>query len=248
MHSLRVFSVIVGTSLATMVACSEDPADSNGGTGGAGTGGVATGGRPSTGGSNTGGNGSVTCPEEWGLPGADAGLAANFQNVYHYFDGDKTAGTCFSTITTTAEDGEICASGTAAMVVNSMYDVIWGAGIGLQPDAMGAATDLSAYSGFSYTITTPPPGLRVGAMMAGDGNSFFTETVTAGENTVLFDDLANGSWVTVPGTLDTSKITDLQWQVAANDTSDVVYDFCVSDITLIGGMGGGGGAGGDSGE
>src|SRR5690606_14690324 len=87
--------------------------------------------------------------------------------VYDYGDD------CGSSVSMTAMDGEVCTTGTAAQVVMDMWDTIWGAGIGVTFAETGSA-DLSTYTGFKFTITGAPTGLRVGVMMDGDTNSFFT--------------------------------------------------------------------------
>ncbi len=260
MRLSRSLTLVVGSLLLTGIGCSEEAGPGPGvgtggsvsgsggsgaGTGGsgAGTGGASAssgGSSTNTGGSTTGTGGGAACPEDWGTTGEEAGITG-FENIYHYFD------ECYSTITTTATEGKICTSGSAAQVVDEMYSEIWGAGVGVQQTA-DAVFDLSAYTGFKYTIETPPTALRVGVMMDGDDNSYFTETVVAGENTVFFNQLANGEWVDPAGTLDLTKIRDIQWQVPSNGDEAVPFDFCVSGIELITdeapGTGGSAGTGG----
>jgi len=232
-----------GTLVAVATACSSDGGGDGSG-GGANTGGgTATGGAANTGGASNTGGGTNTggtdpgCKDEAYFPAADAGLTVGV-GAYDYAD---EGGSC---VNMTAASGEICTTGTAAQVVNNMWDTIWGSGIGIKLMETGSF-DASGYSGISFTINNVPPGLRAGVMMDGDTNSFFTVDVVAGENTMFFEDLANGEWVTPAGTLDPSALMDIQWQVPSTADEAVEFDFCVSDVEFVGG-GGAGGMGGNN--
>lgn len=232
-----------GTLIAVATACSSDggTTDASGGTSNTG-GTTTTGGTTSTGGaSNSGGTpgtgGVVDCKDEGYFTAEDAGISVGV-GAYDYGD---DAGSC---VALTAAEGEICIEGTAAQVVNNMWDEIWGAGLGIKLAEDTGTVDASGYSGISFTIDNVPAGLRAGVMMSGDANSYFTTDVTAGENTIFFEDLANGEWVTPAGTLDTSVLVDIQWQVPSTADGAVDFDFCVSDVEFVGG-GGAGGMGGN---
>lgn len=235
-----------GILAAVATACSSDggPTDeASGGTssgGTPGTGGVAnTGGVSNTGGTpGTGGTGA-DCKDQGYFTAEEAGLSVG-TGVYDYGD---DAGSC---VALEAAAGQLCIDGTAAQVVNSMWEQIWGAGLGIQLATETTSFDASGYSGISFTIDNVPPGLRASVKMAGDANTYFTTAVTAGENTIFFDGLMNGEWVATPGTLDPSVLTDIQWQVPSTDTGAVNFDFCVSDVEFVGG-GGAGGMGGTEG-
>ena len=263
----RLVPVTVASAALMAFACSSGSADGTAGSGGAPAGGadgsggaaaggtvaaggadaaggtVAAGGADAAGGTDSGAGGSApACAEEWGTTGEMAGIDG-FGNIYQYFD------ECYSSISTTATDGKICTKGAAAEVVDMKYSEIWGAGVGLQVEA-DAAVDLSAYTGFKFTIDTPPGALRIGVLVKGVGDAFFTETVAAGENTVLFAALEQGSWVETPAELDLTQITDIQFQIPANASAEEPFEFCLSGIELIGGgdPGGTGGASGTGGE
>lgn len=165
------------------------------------------------------------CPDEWWATGEEAGIVG-FEHIYHFFD------ECYSTIMTTAVGGEICLAGIASQVADGMYSSMWGAGIGMQVVA-GGASDLSAYTGFKFTINDRPSSLRVGVTVEGDENVYFTEENAAGGNTVFFDQLANGSWVDRPGTLDLTRINEIQWLIPSNSDTPVPFEFCLSGIELI---------------
>jgi hypothetical protein len=227
-------SLLVGAS-----ACS-DKADDDvaAGSGGVGTGGGATGGG-STGGSTGSGGAGSSCQSKAFFPAADAGLSAPFFATFDYGD---NGGSCITL--TNPTPGQLCVEGTAAQVVGGDYTTYWGAGLGFNFADNSAGTDLSAYDGFSYTITTPPAGLRVGLKLPTSDDSFFTDTVVAGANTVLYSDLAQGEWVEAPIVLDPTNIADLQFQVPSNADAPVEFNFCVSALTMDSGMGGMGGMGG----
>lgn len=239
---------ILGSLITVFPACSskdDDPGvvTASGGSTSAsgGTTGSSGGATSSSGGSTTASGGmeagNSACVDEFYATAEEAGLSSGI-GAYDY--ADKKA----SCITMTAADGKLCAKGTAAEIVNMDYEGIWGAGVGITVGDMTAAYDASGMDGFSFTIDNVPTGLRVGVMMQGDTNNYFTTDVVAGENTVLFADLANGSWVMPAGTLDTSKLMDVQFQVPSVAGADTDFEFCVSDID-IGGAGGAGGAGGE---
>jgi len=261
MRLSRSFTLVVGSLLLTGIGCSEEagpgPIGTGGSTVGSGGTGVGTGGSglgtggagtdtggsaASSGGDAAASGGGTACPEDWGTTGEEAGITG-FENIYQYFD------ECHSSIVTTAVEGQICTAGSAAQVVDEMYSAIWGAGVGVQVET-DAVSDLSTYTGFKFTIDTPPAAMRVGVMMDGDDNSYFTEEIVAGANTVYFSQLANGSWIDPVGVLDTTKIKDIQWQIPSNADEAVPFDFCLSGIELTmdaaPGTGGAAGTGGSA--
>src|SRR5690606_16882576 len=203
-------SLLVGVS-----ACSDkDNADSDAASGGtANTGGTTanTGGTDATGGTTGSGGAGSSCKSAAFFTAEMAGLNAPFFAAFDYGD---NGGSCITL--TNPTPGQLCVEGTAAQVVGADYETYWGVGLGIQFADASAGTDLSAYGGFSYTITTPPADLRVGLKMPGSDDSFFTETVVAGANTVYYSDLATGSWVMPAGVLDPTNIADLQFQIPSN--------------------------------
>jgi hypothetical protein len=170
----------------------------------------------------------------------DTGVTVGSE-MYAYND---EVASCVDTLT--AENNEFCISGTAGQVVNMMWDTIWGGGVGIKL-AGGDPMDLTAYEGFSFTLsgTAIPSELRVGVLMDGDDNDYFTTDVAMGANALAFADLMNGDWIDEPGTLVTSMITEMKWQVPSNASAEQMFEFCVSDLALeteVAGMGGAGGA------
>ena len=244
--------VLTGSLVFAAVACSDDSDSGNSGnpgTGGAATGGTTntTGGTANTGGtSNTGGTGGSGSGKY--ISATDAGLTVG-TGAYDYADMGG------STVTlTNPEPGKICGAGTAAQILDAKYDMYWGAGIAVQLADPGSF-DASGYDGISFTISGVPAEIRVGVTLAADtNNSFFSTAVTEGDNTLLWDDLAQGSWVTDICSptescveFDATTLKDLQFQVPAIVEAPVTFDFCISNIKFVGDGGGMGGAGGEGG-
>src|SRR5690606_3232794 len=149
-------SLLVGVS-----ACSDkDNADSDAASGGtANTGGTTanTGGTDATGGTTGSGGAGSSCKSAAFLTAEVAGLNAPFFAAFDYGD---DGGSCITL--TNPTPGQLCVEGTAAQVLEEMYTVYWGAGLGLQLADASAGTDLIAYDGFAYTNTSPPAGHRDG--------------------------------------------------------------------------------------
>lgn len=242
-------SLVTGSLFLAAASCSSDSSSSGGGsgatsntggTGAEGNGTGATGNGTGATGNGSGGNsnGSGTYFEA-----ATAGLSIGV-GAYDYVDEGGSSITL-----TNPESGKLCAKGTAAQVVNMMYNEIWGGGIGVLLAEDGSSFDASDYDGFSFTISGVPSGeLRVGVTNASDTeNSFFTTEISEGSNSIHWEDLEQGEWVDPPGTLDLSAVKDIQFQVASNDKAAVEFDFCISNIAFLGGNDGMGGAGGMNG-
>ena len=232
-------SLLTGSLFLAAASCSSDSDSNGGGTGGSGAT-PSTGGADSGAGGSDGGTGGTSSNADTFFSADDAGLSIGL-GAYNYFDmGGSTIAL------TNPEPGKLCAKGTAAQVVNMMYSEIWGGGIGVLLAEDGMTFDASQYDGFSFDIAGVPAGeLRVGVTNASDTeNGFFTNDISEGTNTLHWDDLAQGDWVTPAGTLELSAIKDLQFQVASNDGGDVPFDFCISNIAFIGGNDGMGGMGG----
>ncbi len=243
-----ILPVLTGSLLLAAIACSESD---SGGTNNNSTGGTtATGGTTTTGGTTatggttgTGGGGADT--ESVYKTAVEAGLDLGL-GAYDYVDAGG------SSVTLTVDGtGKLCGTGTAAATGEGLYDTIWGGGIAVQlvdlvADPAAPPFDASAYDGFSFTLTGKPAGeLRIGVTTVDDpNNAFFSTTAIDGENTLLWSDRAQGSWVTAPATFDAAKLKDIQFQVASG-TAPVTFEFCVSNIQWVGdgGMGGAGGGG-----
>ncbi|NLY93334.1 MAG: hypothetical protein GXY23_04830 [Myxococcales bacterium] len=239
-YSYFFLSLLTGSLFLAAASCSSDSNSNNGGN----TGGTTnTGGGDNTGGSpdgTGGGTGGAPSNADTFFSADEAGLSIGL-GAYNYFDmGGSTIAL------TNPEPGKLCAKGTAAQVVNMMYSEIWGGGIGVLLAEDGSSFDASQYDGFSFDISGVPAGeLRVGVTNASDSeNAFFTNDISEGTNTLYWEDLAQGDWVTPPGTLELSAVKDIQFQVASNDSGDVPFDFCISNLAFVGGNDGMGGMGG----
>lgn len=138
--------------------------------------------------------------------------------------------------------GKMCTSGsTAAVAMESDFSTIWGAGIALDLNNSGGTdgmkmaynADAEGVVGFSFNITGTAPGLRVNitSVPAGDDSHFVGGMV--GENTVLFADAMQGSWVTTKTDLDTTQLLAIQFQIPTVMNQSVDFDFCVENLAAI---------------
>ena len=149
--------------------------------------------------------------------------------------------------------GKMCTSGTAAKVLKNTagtddYSKMWGAGIGvdLNNSGGGATAVKSPYNatankviGFSFTIDMVPlgaDGIRVEMPTPATRDTAFFKTLLStntGSQTVLFSDLAQGSWVMPAGTFDATMVESVQFHVPTNITAAVPYSFCISDFAAV---------------
>src|SRR5690606_3840635 len=129
--------------------------------------------------------------------------------------------------------GTVCAAGTAKGHNDTTYSMHWGGGIGIALAETGIDFDASSETSFSFTLDSAPAGeLRVGFVQASDlENSFFVVITEAGDHTIDFADLAQGSWVMPAGTFDPTTLRDLQFQIASG-AADTTFNFCVSNIKI----------------
>jgi hypothetical protein len=152
----------------------------------------------------------------------------------------------------------MCASGTAAMVLNGSdgqpaYSAIWGNMVGLQlnntnPDV--AANDLGVYdapahsiTGFAFDIDAIPVGghLRVAfptpatflgaAYWAGVLGDF--SPVLAGHNEFRWADVGGPYYLAAPPAFDPTKIQSIWFHVVSNRFEPVPYSFCLSNLKLL---------------
>ncbi len=135
------------------------------------------------------------------------------------------------------------------------YGMYWGAMIGLNlnqaldpSDHTGGTAqpfDASSLQGFSFVVTgntVPAPSSFRFQVESSDGDVYCnvpTKKVLLGVNTFLFSDLVsecfwissdppNPSAQTVQ-----SALTRIEWQVVTNTTSQVPYDFCISNVRAL---------------
>ncbi len=129
------------------------------------------------------------------------------------------------------------------------YGMYWGAAIGLnlnQPidpvTGQGVEPmpfDASGLSGFYFEVNGPtvPSSMRFLTRDA-SGQEFCTPVVVPilpGPNYINFADLLNNCWDPALGGAqpDPSNISQIAWQVVTNDSSEVPFDFCVSNIVAV---------------
>jgi hypothetical protein len=137
----------------------------------------------------------------------------------------------------------MCTSGTT-VAINKQYELKWGAGIGLNlnqtagSDAKGGIGALPhALKGFSFTLsgTTVPSKIRVNYPTAStEETAHYKElTAVAGNFTVLFTEVKQGTWVTTPVALVNGDINAIQFQIVGDDENTVPFDFCVENLTAL---------------
>ncbi len=233
----------------------------NGGTGGAGTGGVVGG----TGGVVGGTGGATTvAPTMPGTAPATPITAGDFTVDATGFGSDAVSGfqgfaytyidmggsviypADFSALSETeVAEGKICANGTGAQVVDMMYSVIWGGGVGWNlnqaADGDPAPADVSAFDGVTFTLEAAVTAEM--RFVANVGTSSYCVAISAGENVISWTDLNSTCWEpTTDGYLDpaTQQVDSVAWQVVTNTGAAVPFDFCVGGLSFNagGGMGG----------
>lgn len=170
----------------------------------------------------------------------------------------------------TAGDGRLCVKGSAAQVVDEMYGVYYGAGMGIDLCANGASDEPpnEKYAlgtcpfgeelvglRFKLSGSTIPSELRVQFKEAAREEATYV-VAKSGANTVLFED-GKVVYDTAAEPVDVSKIESVQFAIPTNADAPTEFDFCVEDVVLLTASGtceGGGSSdsaepdGGDSGE
>jgi hypothetical protein len=220
---------------------------STGGAGGS-SGSTTTTGGASSGGSTASGNSVPITPDPTGWVEGRTNVVGIQGAWYSYNDCTTSPGDCtmnqipvegsFDNV-----GGKMCTSGTTAAVADQMeFSLKWGAGIGLDlnnsggTDAMKMPYDADAAGvvGFSFTISgTDATGLRfnITSVAAGDNSHFVSAAM--GENTVMFSDAMQGSWVTTKTPLDTTQLLAIQFQIPSVLNQSVAFDFCVENLAAI---------------
>lgn len=213
-----------------------------------GAGGCADNVCPSTGGSTASGNSVPITPDPTGWVEGSTNVVGIQGAWYSYNDCTTSPGDCtmnqipvegsFDNV-----GGKMCTSGTTAAVADQTeFSLKWGAGIGLDlnnsggTDAMKMPYDATAHGvvGFSFTISgTNATGLRfnITSVAAGDNSHFVSAAM--GENTVMFSDAMQGSWVTTKTPLDPTQLLAIQFQIPSVLNQSVAFDFCVENLAAI---------------
>jgi hypothetical protein len=131
--------------------------------------------------------------------------------------------------------GKMCTKGTTSMAAGA-----WGAGIGFElndgPPQMPYDTTAHSVKGFCFVLSGPtiPPGLRAAFPTKNNpDDAYFKATPTVGQQTVLFADTAQGSWVTAKKPFEPTMVMLLQFQIPSSTTAAIPWDFCVEGLTAI---------------
>jgi len=134
------------------------------------------------------------------------------------------------------DGGVMCTSGTTSTASGA-----WGAGIALElddgPPQMPFDTVDAGITGFCFVLsgpTIPSTSVRV-AFPTEDNNddAYFKAVYTAGAHTVLFSQIAQGSWVTTATPFQPTAVTLIQFQIPSSPTAPIPWDFCVSGLTAV---------------
>lgn len=137
-----------------------------------------------------------------------------------------------------------CVSGTASAVPDATgYGQFWGGGLALNLSDPGGglpagAWDRETVTGFSFTVTGPtvPAGFRFQASVSETG-PVYCGNIVAGANSVQFGTLTAECYATPPGMAlpATTAFQSIQWQVVTVLDAPTPFDFCIENLTAIGG-------------
>jgi hypothetical protein len=138
--------------------------------------------------------------------------------------------------------GKMCTSGTTSIATGA-----WGAGIALElndgPPQMPYDTTANNVAGFCFVLsgpTIPSTSIRVAfTTKDNNDNAYFKAISTPGTNTVLFSEIAQGSWVKTPSPWEPTLVVLMQLQIPAS-TTPVPWDFCIEGLTAVLSTGDGG--------
>jgi len=132
--------------------------------------------------------------------------------------------------------GKMCTSGQTSIATGA-----WGAGIAFELDDDNGQQPYNAVAqgviGFCLQLsgtTIPSTTLRVAfPTQENNDNAPFLALTAPGMHQVLFSETAQGSWVTTPTTFDPTKIMLGQFQIPAETSAPVPWDFCIEGVTAI---------------
>jgi hypothetical protein len=158
------------------------------------------------------------------------------------------------------EDLGMCTSGRVAQVplkadgVTPDWSSVWGAMIAFtlnlaDPGGSGYDkydADRYGVTGFAFDIDSEPApdgGIRVNittpetvsaaAFWGGRNATANFSPVHAGHNEFRWADVGGPPWVTDPPRLDTTRLSQIIFQVPASDTHAVSYSFCINNLTAL---------------
>jgi hypothetical protein len=132
--------------------------------------------------------------------------------------------------------GKMCTSGQTSTATGA-----WGAGIALElndgPPQMPYDTVAHNIKGFCFQLsgaTIPSTTIRVAFPTKNNqDNAYFVPVSTPGQQTVLFADAAQGSWVTTKSAFEPTMVMLMQFQIPSSTTAPVPWDFCIEGLTAI---------------
>jgi len=136
-----------------------------------------------------------------------------------------------------------CVSGTASAVPDATgYGQFWGGGLALNLSDPGgglppAAWDRGTVTGFSFTVTGPtvPAGFRFQASVS-EAGPVYCGNIVAGPNSVTLGTLVTECYQAGGTPLPaTTAFQSIQWQVVTVLDTPTPFDFCIENLTALGG-------------
>ena len=181
-------------------------------------------------------------PDGTGMVATGSNSVGIHGSWFVYSDCADLQGKNCATVTTPAMSGfpntggAMCTSGSTSTATGA-----WGAGIGLElndlPPQQPFDTVAAGIKGFCFQLTGPTlPATTVRVAFPtqdNNDNAYFEAETTAGQHTVLFTDIAQGSWVTTPQPFEPTKVTLIQFQIPSSTTVSVPWNFCVEGLTAV---------------
>jgi hypothetical protein len=181
-------------------------------------------------------------PDAGGFVSPTSNTLAIHGSWFEYSDCADLKNVNCSTVTTPPANsfanvgGKMCTSGKTSMAATA-----WGAGIGLElndgPPQMPYDTTAHGIKGFCFVLSgaaIPVSTIRVAfPTKTNPDNAYFKAVSTPGQQTVLFSETAQGSWVTAKSAFDPKQVMLLQFQIPAQTTAPVSWDFCIEGLTAI---------------
>jgi hypothetical protein len=227
-----------GARAGTAGASGSGGTSSGAGGSSSGTGGSAS---STDGGSATACPGVPIVPDATGLVTAASNAVGIHGSWFEYSDCTDLQNKNCSTVTTPAANsfanvgGKMCTSGVTSTAAGA-----WGAGIGLElndgPPQMPYDTTAHGVKGFCFVLsgtTIPSTTIRVAfPTKDNNDNAYFSPVSTPGQHTVLFSDIAQGSWVTTKSAFEPNAVMLVQLQIPSS-TTPVPWDFCIEGFTAI---------------
>jgi len=139
--------------------------------------------------------------------------------------------------------GPVCISGHFPGVVDSNYDEMYGAGLGLLLNLNEETEEIEAYdatahevTGFSFVLSgQAPQPLQFNIKMKDVANSevYCVRDIQSGYNEVRFADVVKSCWESSYGEpVDPTLITDIQWTTPAY-FAPFDYCYCIDQLSVL---------------